>query len=117
MVMKIAGIGVDIAEISRFRTLLKKKQMRFVDNTFSVAEKEYCNSYRDPAPHFAAMFAAKEAVRKATGDFSHALSVVEVHHTKTGKPEIWISGKRKKILLLSITHSRSVACAVVINQK
>lgn len=115
--MNIAGIGVDIVEVSRFRTVFKKKQTRFIDNTFSVGEQKYCYAYRDPAPHFAGMFAAKEAVRKATGDFSHALSVVEVRHTKTGKPEMWIKGKRSRSILVSITHTRSAACAVVINQK
>ena len=66
--MKISGIGIDIIEISRFRLVVRKGKNRFLENTFSEAERTYCFSYRDPAPHFAGTFAAKEAVEKALSD-------------------------------------------------
>lgn len=116
-IMKVDGIGIDIAEIDRFRTVIKEKKDHFLENTFSITEQAYCFSYRDPAPHFAGMFAAKEATRKATGDISESILAVEVRHTKTGKPEIWVKGKRTKSILVSITHSQSIACAVAIMQK
>ena len=114
--MKINGIGVDIAEVNRFRTILKKDRIRFMQNTYTALEQAYCFSYRDPAPHLAGMFAAKEATRKATGDITEPFSSVEVRHTKEGKPEIWIKGKRSRSILISITHSRGAACAVAIKQ-
>jgi holo-[acyl-carrier protein] synthase len=114
--MKINGIGLDIAEISRFRALLKKDSIRFVENTYTALEQTYCFSYRDPAPHLAGMFAAKEATRKATGDMTQQFSAVEVRHTKEGKPEIWIKGKRSRSILISISHSKGTACAVAIKQ-
>jgi len=69
-------------------------------------------SYKDPAPHFAGTFAAKEATRKATAKYPR-FSDVEVRRTKQGKPEIWVCGKRSRSLLVSITHTKTIACAIV----
>jgi holo-[acyl-carrier protein] synthase len=112
--MRLAGIGVDIAEVRRFRTVLKEGKTRFLDNTFSKAEQAYCGKYRDPAPHLAGTFAAKEAVLKATGDFSVPLTKLEVRRDKNGKPELWRDGRRSKKIVLSITHTSSLACAVAL---
>jgi len=115
--MHVIGLGVDATEISRFRAVLKKKNQRFLSNTFSASERAYCASFKDPAPHFAGLFAAKEAARKASGAFLVPLSSLEILPDKKGKPEVWISGKRSKELLISITHSRSLACATALRQK
>lgn len=115
--MKVLGLGVDATEISRFRSVLSNKRDRFVANTFSKTEQEYCRSYRDPAPHFAGIFAAKEAARKASGDFSLPFKALEIRRDNKGKPEVWIKNKRARSLLVSITHSRDIACAAAIDQR
>ncbi len=115
--MKVLGLGVDATEISRFRRMLKKDSKRFLTNTFSASEQSYCRSYKDPAPHFAGIFAAKEAARKASGNFSLPLPALEIRVGKKGKPEIWVKGKKSKNLLVSISHSRSLACAAALFQK
>jgi holo-[acyl-carrier protein] synthase len=112
--MSVQGIGVDAVEIARFRTLVRDEKNRFMTNTFSAQERAYCLSYKDPSPHFAGTFAAKEAVQKASGLFALAPTAIEIVRTKAGKPEVWLQGKRSKSILISITHEKKLACAVAI---
>jgi len=113
--MKLASVGLDVTEISRFRSLLRKKQERFLQNTFSERERAFCFSYRDPAPHFAGTFAAKESVQKTLSK-PLPMQLIEIRRQKNGKPEVWLSGRKSRTISLSITHSDTVACAVAIRQ-
>ena len=63
----IVGIGVDIAALDRIKGLLERHADRFLNRIFTEAEKAYCFGYKDPVPHLAARFAAKEAAYKALG--------------------------------------------------
>ena len=114
--MTVKGIGVDIADIRRFRKPTMRRDDRFIRTTFSTSECKYCFSYRDPAPHLAGAFAAKEAVRKVYGDKKIGLSDIEVRHCASGKPEIWINGELSKTFLVSISHDATIAIAVAFNQ-
>jgi len=109
----MAGVGIDIVEVARFRSLCTKKgrTSQFVHRVFSDEEQSYCFAFKDPAPHLAGMFAAKEAIQKALDQFTTPLTQVEVRHKKSGKPEIWLRGKRAKHILISISHTKSTACA------
>ncbi|MFD6160002.1 holo-ACP synthase [Nocardia sp. NPDC060256] len=57
-------VGVDIAAVGRVRALLAAGNT-FAEQVFQPAEISYCAGFRDPAPHFAARFSAKEATLKA----------------------------------------------------
>ncbi|MFI6170563.1 holo-ACP synthase [Nocardia sp. NPDC051052] len=57
-------VGVDIAAVGRVRALLGAGNA-FAEQVFQPAEVVYCTGFRDPAPHFAARFSAKEATLKA----------------------------------------------------
>ncbi len=59
------GVGIDIIEIDRVRSVLQRHGARFTGRVFLDSERRYCASRRDPARHYAARFAAKEAVVKA----------------------------------------------------
>ncbi len=112
----ISGIGIDIIEIERFQKLLKEGKTRFLFNTFTDEEQGYCLAYEDSATHFAGTFAAKEAIQKATGQFSLLLNQISIHRADSGKPEVLIKGQRDPSILVSITHNGSSACAVAIKQ-
>ena len=58
----IEGIGTDIIEIDRIRESIEKHGSHFLDRLFSKKEQDYCYKYKDPSPHFAGRFAAKEAI-------------------------------------------------------
>lgn len=59
------GSGVDIVGISRIARLLEEFGDSFAERVFTPAERAYCNGRPDPAQHYAARWAAKEAFRKA----------------------------------------------------
>ncbi len=108
------GIGIDVAEIGRFRSLIKQKKQHLLDKMFSNIEREYCFSFKDAAPHLAGTFAAKEAVIKAGG--SPSLTAVEIRRGKDGRPEVWCGGRKSKSLIISISHSSEIACAIALQK-
>ena len=122
------GLGVDIVEIERMRTILERTPS-FAERVFSPEECAYCLAKSNPAAHFALRFAAKEAVVKALGTgFSDGIIVrdIEVVRTKGGKPVARLSGRALKIaqeqgvrdlpISLSYTHSDAVACAMAVTE-
>ncbi len=123
------GLGVDIVEIERMAKILEKTPS-FETKVFTQDEQAYCRSKSNPATHFAARFAAKEAVCKAlgTGIMVHGMHprLVEVVRDSKGKPSVVLHGKACKVaqeqgvldipLSLTYTHSVAVANAVVITK-
>lgn len=112
--MKPRGLGIDILEIKRFNSLSKSRSNRFLLNNFSKKELDYCFSFKNPAPHLAGTFAAKEAVFKTLGRDDILLSLIEIRRDKNGKPEVWIKNRRQKSILLSISHTAQIAAAIAI---
>lgn len=105
------------------RTTIERWQDRFVDRVFTDDEIAYCRSRRDPAPHFAARFAAKEAFLKALGaPPGLRWTEIEVRSTPGGAPVLVLSGeaaaaaRRRGVASqhLSLTHAGDVAAAVVV---
>ena len=97
----------------------------FLDRVFSAAEQAYCGSKRMKFEHYAARFAAKEAVLKALKvrpKKGQCLSGIEVRREATGKPFIAFTAESRKRLRipaqaqieLSIAHEREFAIATVV---
>ena len=111
--------GIDIILVSRFRDPALQKQT-FLNRCFTPAEQTYCLSKTDPAPHFAARFAAKEAVIKALSGLDLYLerNKIEVVNNKNGRPYITFLTDDPRILQLksdiSLSHSESDAIAFII---
>ena len=96
------------------KKILKEKRAQFMEQTFSSEELTYCQSFKDSAHHFAGTFAAKEAVRKATGKLALSFKEIEIRRNKNGKPELFLRGKRAKNVSVSISHTETLATAVAI---
>ena len=127
-VFMIIGTGLDIIEIERIKNSIKKYTPKFEQRVFSPGEINYCQSQGDPAKHFAARFAVKEAVSKCLGTgISGTLGFkdMEVVHEKSGKPALKMSGKGKelfkklklKTIHISISHDRTHAIAHAIAEQ
>jgi holo-[acyl-carrier protein] synthase len=118
----VKGIGVDIIEIARVRQSIETLGDRFLDKVFTSREREYCSSKQNSFQHFAARFAAKEAVSKAmstgwAGEFRW--KDVEVMNDPSGQPRITLSGPLKELLvrariLVTLSHSESHVVAMVL---
>jgi len=120
--MNVVGIGVDIIEVARIRASLERHGERFHARICTAGEAEYCQRMRDPAPFFAARFAAKEAVSKAFGTGIGSACEwkdIEVRRKASGEPFIVLHGaaaetaKRLGIgqVLISLSHTEHYACA------
>ena len=65
--MAIRGIGVDVVKVDRLFQSLERFGARMEARLFTAGELEYCRRHKEPIPHLAARFAAKEALFKAIG--------------------------------------------------
>ena len=65
--MAVRGIGVDVVKVERLTQSLERFGRRMEARLYTEAELEYCRRHKDPIPHLAARFAAKEAAFKAIG--------------------------------------------------
>ena len=121
----IFGSGVDIVEVFRMRDAIDKWGDNFLEKVFTPLEIKYSSSKRFSCQHFAARFAAKEAVVKAFGEpkkFPIKWTEIEVLNDDEGKPMIKFYDdalklkKLKKIdkVILSMSHSKNYAVANVI---
>lgn len=93
---RVLGIGVDIVETARIQSSLERFGDRFLRRVFTQAERDYCSSMPFPARHYAARFAAKEAVSKAFGTGIGAQigwRDIEVNRKQTGEPFILLHGR------------------------
>jgi len=63
----VRGIGIDVIKVERLVAALERFGERMEHRLFTDDELAYCRSHKDPLPHLAARFAAKEAASKAIG--------------------------------------------------
>ncbi|MCX5668083.1 MAG: holo-ACP synthase [Candidatus Omnitrophica bacterium] len=121
----IVGTGIDIVEVFRMRDAIGKWGDNFLTKVFTNKEIKYSNSKRFAPQHFAARFAAKEAVVKAFGvarKYPLNWTDIEIFNDEEGKPVILFSNdalklkKRKKVseVIVSMSHSKNYAVANVI---
>jgi holo-[acyl-carrier protein] synthase len=61
----ILGVGLDMIEIARVRRLIERHGDHALRRLFTDGERSYAESHQDPARHYAARIAAKEAAFKA----------------------------------------------------
>jgi holo-[acyl-carrier protein] synthase len=59
------AVGTDIVAVPRIETLIRNRGASFLNRWFTAHEIDYCSGKAVPSRHFAARFAAKEAVLKA----------------------------------------------------
>lgn len=120
--MDFFGIGIDIVEIERIRGSLEDFGEKFIQRLFTAEEQVYCESHRQPALHYAARFAAKEAVSKALGTGigkEVAFTEIEVIKKPSGEPQVELSGKAAEFaqkngiscIKISLTHTEHYAAA------
>jgi holo-[acyl-carrier protein] synthase len=122
--MNILGLGFDATDIPRVKVAFERYGDRFLRRVFTDGEIAYCTQRRNPVPHLAGRFAAKEAAMKALGT-GHSRGVlwkdIEVFRT-FGPPQLRLHGgaaeraarMNVRSSLLTITHSDALAMAQVL---
>lgn len=121
----IVGIGVDIVEVDRIRASIGKHGERFLNRIYTEAEREYCDRMRDSAVHYAARWAAKEALLKAIGTGMREgvkMKDAQILKLESGQPTMTLDGRAKEIadglgarkIHVSLTHDAGQSVAYVV---
>jgi len=120
------GVGIDLVDLDRVRSLLADKGEQAMTRFFSDQERQYLASKPDAAGHAAARIAAKEAVYKAMQSLPGARGVgwrdIEVARDAEGRPAIRLHGIAERLsrergglaIKISLTHSALSAGAIAI---
>lgn len=132
--------GVDIIEVPRIQEAIERHGLLFLKRVYSTEEINYCNNTgKMKYQHYAARFAAKEAVFKAISDlidyskediwrniviknekggkpfvkFSGALEFLNIDKEKESEDKEKINDKKVKIesMDLSVSHIKDYAIA------
>ena len=119
--MRIVGLGVDLAEIARVRSLLERFP-RFAERCFTAHEREYAFGYARPERRLAARFAGKEAVMKSLGTGWREIHWQDVEITGGGAPRAVLRGTaaaRAEALgvsevLVTVTHTDTAALVMAV---
>lgn len=122
----VVSVGIDMESVSRVRNAIERHGENFLEKVFTPEEIELCESRGNARwASFAARWAAKEAFSKALGTgigTRFAMTDAGVVNNALGAPELNFSARAQDALrergasraLLSLTHTREVAAAIVV---
>ena len=123
-VKMIIGTGTDVVSIPKIRELKGRYGNRFLKKIFVPSEIKYCKNYRNSSQHYAARFAAKEAVAKSFGvGFGDQLDWkdIVVSQDELGKPFVKFRNEIKEKVKnngyschVSLAHNEDMASAISI---
>ncbi len=119
----LIGLGTDLIEVERIRGVIERQGERFLHRVFTDEERAYCGGMKHPHKHYAARFAAKEAISKC---FSTGIGAefgwrsVSVYHGPRHQPLVRLDAQGEALLYrvgathvhLSLSHTETVALAV-----
>lgn len=119
----LIGLGADLIEVDRIRGVWLRQGDRFLERVFTDEERLYCLGLKHPHKHFAARFAAKEAVAKAftTGIGTElGWKSISVGHGARHEPIVRLDAQGEALLrqvggtrvLISLSHTDNAAFAV-----
>jgi holo-[acyl-carrier protein] synthase len=121
--MAVIGVGTDLVEVERIRAALQRRD-GLRRRLYTEVELSYAERHRDPMPHLAARFAAKEAVMKALGQGMDRMSFQEIGVVRDddGRPSVELTGRAAEVASLAgvvdwhvtLTHTATLAQAVAI---
>ena len=118
--MKIT-CGTDIIEVSRIKENIEKNGEKFLNRIFTEKEQKYCESKnKNKYQHYAARFAAKEAVFKTISEcldnkFDINWQHIEILNKENGKPYVVLNkellNKNIEQIDISLSHIKEYAIA------
>jgi holo-[acyl-carrier protein] synthase len=122
--MNVIGIGTEIIECVRIAKMIERHGELFLERVYTPAEVSYCSARSSATQHFAARWAAKEAVLKAIAGRSRGIrwNEIEVVAEQTAAPKIQLRGRAEQWAVqngiehfqLSLGRCRTHATAFVI---
>lgn len=123
----VLGIGIDIIEIERIKKSIDNFGDTFLDKIYTKTELDYCLPKANKYQHFAARFAAKEAIAKAlsySGENGFSWKDIEIYNERNGMPKVKLFNKMDRILgedkqiHITMSHSENyVTCFALLEKK
>ena len=120
-------IGTDIIEVARIQESIENLGDKFLNRVFTAREIAYCESKKATKyEHYAARFAAKEAIFKAISPlldnkFSIDWTDIEILNDNQGRPYAVMSKENLKNINIDISLSHikeyAIAMAVTVLEK
>jgi len=125
----VIGLGADLVEVTRIQGVLERQGERFLKRVFTDEEREYCQRMKFPHKHYAARFAAKEAISKAFttgvgGDFGWKSA--SIYHGSRHEPLVRLDeqgtqllrriGGTRVVVTLSHTDKDALAVAAIMRE-
>jgi len=120
----LVGVGFDLEDIADFGRTMDEAGEPFLNRVYTAREIKYCQSQPHTRQSYTARYCAKEAAMKALGIAgAEGLKWKDVEVVATpGAPHLRLTGvaaaaaKRLGVekLLVSLSHSRSMAGAIVV---
>ena len=108
------GVGIDIIEINRFQDKPFETNNNFYKKIFYDSEIQYCLNQNNPYQSFATKFAIKESVIKSINKKINFLDILTDH--LNSKPIVQLLENSSYNFLVSVSHEKSNAVAVVISE-
>jgi holo-[acyl-carrier-protein] synthase len=119
----LIGLGADIIEVARIKSVILRHGDRFIDRILTEEERAYCAGMAHPHKHIAARFAAKEAVSKCftTGIGAElGWKSISVYHGERHEPKVRLDAQGEALLahvggthvMLTLSHTENYAMAV-----
>jgi holo-[acyl-carrier protein] synthase len=123
--MEIVGLGTQVADCLKVRKLIEKHAESFIDQVYTPREQAFCRERTHSTEHYAAVWAAKEAVFRSLGTTwrrGTAWTDVEVVCENPVEPQVVVTGPTRGLMevrgvwniMLSMAHCRTFATATAI---
>ena len=111
--------GTDIVEVDRIQDSIEQMQEKFLNKIYTEKEITYCEkSKAHKFEHYAARFAAKEAVFKALSEYIDNYSLdwkeVEILNNEKGRPYVNLKKEITQIEQIDISLSHIKECAIAV---
>ena len=126
--MEIAGLGSHVVDCLRVRRLIEEHGEVFLAQVYTMREQVFCRDRKHSTEHYAAIWAAKEAVYRSLGTTWRRGMIwtdVEIVCDNPVEPYVVVSGPTKDLLdqrgvrsiLLTMAHTRTFGTATAIATK
>lgn len=123
--MAIRGLGLDLVQIERVKSLIDRRGERAVQRLFTEGERAYCERKKERFASYAGRFAVKEAVMKLLGTgWARGVRWVDIEVVRNSgeAPRVVLHGEAARIakskgierVHITITHDAGIAAAVAV---
>ncbi len=123
--MHVVGLGTEIVECLRVGRMVEQHGEQFLARVYTAEEVCFCQSRRRATEHFAAFWAAKQAVLKALGaPWRRGMewTDIEIQEGPAGEAAAVLRGLVKELadgaqvgrVMLSLSHCRAYATATAL---